>query len=151
MSALDAPAPTDAAELQNVLTRYVDSVDGYQKAAEIIANEQLAAAFSEISARRLKITERVSRLISSEGGRADESGSAEALIHRWWIALRTNISEEELGSTLAECLRGEKELQRAVKAALIHGNLKPQHQEIIADMAVELDDTVHVFETSLNF
>jgi hypothetical protein len=43
---------TDAPELQNVLTRYVDSYDGYRQAAEVVESPHLATAFLEIADRR---------------------------------------------------------------------------------------------------
>lgn len=150
MSLIDASPPTDAAELQNVLTRYVDSVDGYKKASEVVGEKHLSDAFLEISGRRRGLIHRVSSLITREGGKPDETGSAEALLHRWWISVRTGMSDEDLRTTLEECVRGERELQRTVKGALMKGDMKPSHQDIIADMAVEIDDTLQTFQTTLN-
>jgi uncharacterized protein (TIGR02284 family) len=150
MVTLDPLAPTDSAELQNVLTRYVDSVDGYRKAAQVVDQTDLAVAFEDISNRRSKLVERVSSLIENEGSKSDSSGSAEAVIHRWWMDVRARMTDEDLRVILDECLRGEKELQRTVRRALAHGELKPVHQDVIADMAVELDDAIHTFEAFLN-
>lgn len=105
-----APAPTDAAELQAVLTRYVDSCNGYEQAADVMDDPRLAADFLQIAKRRQLIVERVAGMIRKQGEKPDLGGSTEALLHRWWIQLRAGLTTEELRATLAECIRGEREL-----------------------------------------
>lgn len=56
---------TDAAELQNVLTRYVDSIEGYTQAAAVVGTPHLASAFLDIAQRRKAIAEQVAHLIST--------------------------------------------------------------------------------------
>ncbi len=141
---------SDAAELQNVLTRYVDSCDGYNQAAEVVESQSLAAAFLEIAARRKVIVAHVSALIVRQGEKPEVGGSPEAAIHRWWIRVRAKMTDEEFKSTLAECVRGEKELARTIEEALDHGNLEAHHASIIAEVATELKEALHTFETVLS-
>ena len=143
-------AAKDAAELQNVLTRYVDSYDGYQEAAKAVESSDLATAFLEIAARRKVIVEHVAALIENQGEKPDDSGSPEAAVHRWWLRLRAQMSTEEFEATLAECVRGEKELERTVNGALGKGNLESRHAAILEEIAVELKAAIHTFETALN-
>lgn len=147
MPTLEESRISDAAELQNVLTRYVDSYDGYNQAAEVVESPGLAAAFREIAARRKIIVARVTALILKEGERPEVDGSPEAAIHRWWIRIRAKMAEEEFKATLAECLRGEKELARTLQVALDHGNLDANHAAIIAEVANELKQALHTFES----
>lgn len=58
---------TDAAELQRVLTRYVDSCDGYRQAGEAVEAKWLKDAFLDISKRRGVVVEKVATLIESQG------------------------------------------------------------------------------------
>ncbi len=141
---------SDAAELQNVLTRYVDSCDGYSQAAEVVESPSLAAAFLEIAARRKLIVAHVATLIVRQGKKPEVDGSPEAAIHRWWIRVRAKMTDEEFKSTLAECVRGEKELARTIQEALDHGNLVSNHASIIAEVATELKEALHTFESVLN-
>lgn len=149
MPASETPGPTDAAELQSVLTRYVDSYDGYIQAAEVVDSPNLAGAFREIAARREIIVDHVATLIVKEGAKPDEAGSPEAAIHRWWIRLRTKMTDEEFKATLAECVRGEKELARTIDEVLEHGNLEATHAAIVAEVAAELKEALHTFEMVL--
>ena len=141
---------SDAAELQNVLTRYVDSCDGYTQAAEVVESPSLAAAFMEIAARRKIIVAHVAVLIVRQGEKPEVDGSPEAAIHRWWIRVRAKMTDEEFKATLAECVRGEKELARTIQEALDHGNLVANHASIIAEVATELKEAIHTFESVLS-
>lgn len=141
---------SDAAELQNVLTRYVDSFDGYTQAAEVVESPGLKAAFLEIAARRKTIVEHVATLIVKQGEKADLDGSPEAAVHRWWIRVRAGMTDEEFKATLAECVRGEKELARTIQTALEHGNLEANHATIVAEVATELKAALQTFESALN-
>ncbi len=136
---------SDAAELQNVLTRYVDSVDGYTQAAEVVESPGLRAAFLEIAARRKIVVSHIAVLIVAQGEKPEVDGSPEAAVHRWWIRVRATVTAEEFKATLAECVRGEKELARTVDAALEHGNLEANHAAIIAEVASELKEALRTF------
>jgi uncharacterized protein (TIGR02284 family) len=150
MPAVEEIRITDAAELQNVLTRYIDSYDGYNQAAAVVGSPTLAAALLEIAARRQVIVRHVSTLIINQGEKADTEGSPEAAIHRWWIRLRVMMTDEEFKAVLAECVRGEKELARTVQDVLDHGNLEPEHAVIIAEVFTELQEAIHTFESVLD-
>lgn len=150
MSSVEDARVNDAAELQNVLTRYVDSIDGYNQAAEVVESEDHAAAFLEIGQRRKKIAEQVARLIIDLGEKPEFSGSPEAAAHRWWMSLRVGMSDEEFRATLAECVRGEKELARTVHDALEKGDLRPAHAQVVSTMAGELLEALQIFETVLH-
>ena len=140
---------SDAAELQNVLTRYVDSHDGYTEAAKVVESPGLKSAFLEIAARRKVIVEKVATLIAKQGEKAEIEGSPEAAVHRWWMRVRAGMTDEEFKATLAECVRGEKELARTVECALEHGNLGANHVAIITEVATELKVALHTFESAL--
>lgn len=141
---------SDAAELQNVLTRYVDSYNGYTQAAEVVESSSLRSAFLEIAGRRKVIVARVAALIFRQGEKAEIDGSPEAAIHRWWIRVRAKMTDEEFKAALAECVRGEKELARTIQVALDHGNLEANHAAIIAEVATELKEALHTFEILLS-
>ncbi len=149
MTDLEDARLKDAAELQNVLTRYVDSHDGYIQAAEIVESPGLAAAFLEIAARRSVIVEHVAALIVKQGEKVDTEGSAEAAVHRWWMRVRAQMTDEEFKATLAECVRGERELARTIQSVLDHGELEAHHAAIVKEVAVELEQALKTFEQVL--
>ncbi|MEO7100346.1 MAG: PA2169 family four-helix-bundle protein [Luteolibacter sp.] len=140
---------TDAAELQTVLTRYVDSYDGYQQAAAVVENQGLRAAFLEIAERRKTIVEHVATLITRQGEKPDVEGSPEAAVHRWWIRVRATMTDEEFKATLAECVRGETVLANTIQSALDHGHLDSTHAAILSEVSEELKAALLTFETAL--
>lgn len=149
MASADTNTITDAAELQNVLTRYSDSYYGYVQAAEVVESASLATAFLEIAERRKHIVDQVSLLIVREGETPDTDGSPEGAIHRWWIRVRAQMTDEEFRATLEECVRGEKELARTVTNALEHGIHDSHHAAILADISSELKEALQCFEIAL--
>jgi|GEM_PF-1967047 len=105
------------ANLQAVLTRYVDSSLGYDEAGKVTADPATATAFQEIADARAEDSAQIA-CIEALGTHADSRGSPEARLHRWWIDVRDKISGRDTGAVLDECLRGESELLRTIKAAL---------------------------------
>ncbi|GAA5116852.1 PA2169 family four-helix-bundle protein [Luteolibacter yonseiensis] len=140
----------DAAELQHVLTRYIDSYHGYQQAAAVVSSPSFAEAFLEIADRRQLIVRHVSTLILNQGEKVDSESSPEATLHRWWMLARALMTDDELKAVLAECVRGEKELSRTIHDVLTHGNLDANHAAIITDVATELEEAIRTFESVLN-
>ncbi|MFT4176828.1 MAG: PA2169 family four-helix-bundle protein [Luteolibacter sp.] len=137
-------------ELQPVLTRYVDSLEGYLHAAQLIENPGYAAAFIEIAGRRKAIIGAVSKLIVKEDEEPDHSGSPEAMLHRWWMTARAAMTDEELRAMLEECVRGETELLRVLNEALNQGgNLKPEHYQLLASVSAEVEMAIETFKQAL--
>jgi len=141
---------SDAAELQRVLTRYIDSYDGYHQAADVVESPSLKVAFLEIAERRKVIISHVTTLIVNQGEKPDTDGSAEAAVHRWWIRVRAQMTDEELKAVLAECVRGETVLANTIQDALDHGDLDSNHAEILAEVSAELKAALETFKTALD-
>jgi uncharacterized protein (TIGR02284 family) len=144
------PTPlSDAAQLQEVLTRYVDSRDGYLQASKLIPQEGLAKSFELIAQRRDLIASKVALLIEDQGFRPDEDGSPEAGVHRWWLRVRDKMTDQEADTILAECVRGETELVRTLNAALEKDELLPEHRQLIEDMISEVTLAVRAFDSAV--
>ena len=129
---------SDSARVQDVLTRYVDSRDGYLQAATLVAQPGLAESFRLIAQRRDVIASRVAALIQEQGAKADEGGSIEAGVHRWWIRVRDKMSEQETDAILNECVRGEEELERTLQAAIEDEHTSEEHRAIFRDAVGEV-------------
>ena len=120
------------------------------EAAKVIESASLAAAFLEIAARREAIVAQVSSLIVNQGEKPDQEGSAEAAVHRWWIRVRAQVTDEDFKATLEECVRGEQELARTIQAALDKGHLIPAHAAILTDAADELLLSLQTFKSAID-
>lgn len=140
---------TDASQLQEVLTRYVDSRDGYLQASKLVPQPGLAESFELIALRRDLIANKVAEMIEAQGFRPDVGGSPEAGVHRWWIRLRDKMTTQEADAILAECVRGEHELQRTLQAAIQEDHLTPEHRELISDAVAEVNLAIRAFESAI--
>jgi uncharacterized protein (TIGR02284 family) len=148
---MNTPLPlhgSDATRLQDVLTRYVDSRDGYLQASKLVPQKGLAESFELIAQRRDLIASRVAELIHEQGTKPDEEGSVEAGIHRWWIRLRDKMTDQEADAILSECVRGEQELARTLQAALEDEHTLPEHREILSDALSEVNLAMRAFESA---
>ncbi|MFC7337899.1 PA2169 family four-helix-bundle protein [Haloferula chungangensis] len=141
--------PNDAPELQEVLTRYADSRDGYHQAAELIDHDGLAREFRRIAARRTRVIEQLETAILVQGKKPDSEGSTEAKLHRWWIEMRTGMSDDELSAVLSECLRGELELERTIASARDDSHVMPEHRPLLSEAAEESKSTATELDTLL--
>lgn len=149
---MDTPLPlhaSDAARLQDVLTRYVDSRDGYLQASRLVPQKGLAESFQLIAQRRDLIASKVATLIQEQGAKPDEDGSVEAGVHRWWIRLRDKMTDQEADAILSECVRGEQELARTLEAALEDEHTLPEHREILSDALSEVKLAMRAFESAV--
>jgi uncharacterized protein (TIGR02284 family) len=145
------PLPvTDASELQDVLTRYVDSRDGYIQAAELVTSESLAASFRAIAERREVIIGRVAEMIGSQGLKPDLQGSSEAGVHRWWIRLKEKMTEKDTDAVLDECIRGEEELERTLESALDNPKVEAAHTALFREVLAEVQIAIRSFKIAVD-
>lgn len=143
----DENTRTDASELQEVLTRYIDSRDGYLKAAKLVEHPTLADEFRNIASRRGEVAALLSGAISSQGSDVDRDGSPEAGIHRWWIEMRAKVSSEETEAVLSECIRGERDLERTISSATSDADVLPEHKPMLMNALEDIHRTVVALET----
>lgn len=143
-------AINDVDELQEVLTRYIDSRNGYRAAADEVDYQALANTMLKIAKRRNTIAETFSELIAAQGYRADVDGSNEAKIHRWWIHLRAGMSNHEISSVIHECLRGETELEKTLRSVRENPELLPEHLPLIEAALEDIKETVADLEAADN-
>lgn len=150
-STLDHPASSvnDCPELQDVLTRFVDSRDGYLQAAETIGDPGLQSAFRSIAGQRQQVAGTLTELIHVQGADAERDGSNEAAVHRWWLKLRAGASADENRAVLAECLRGEKELKNTLLSAMIDPEVPTDHLQILQSALDQIIDTVAELEAAV--
>lgn len=141
---------SDIPDLQDVLTRYVDSTRGYLQAAELMERADFSAAFAEIAARRGELAVELSTLIRGEGERAEEGASIEGALHRWWIRLRDTLSDEELEAVLRECVRGEKVLLASIEKALDGQAITTGHAVVLRRARDEIATAILQFTTILD-
>ena len=137
-------------KLDHALARFIDSREGYAHAAALIDVPDLAAAFTEISARREAIIGRLSALhAASTDADPPEEGTPEGAAHRWWMGLRGKMTSETLHPVLSECIRGEKSLAEAIRAALAEDTLPAHIASFLKGTLAEVEMAVEHFEWAI--
>ena len=104
----------EAAPLQEILTRLVDSIAGFRLAADFATDASFIRLCQRSADSREAIVEELAAVIAACGGEPSLDGSREASIHRAWIRLTCQVHPQFRKRLRAECERGEKEFQRTL-------------------------------------
>jgi uncharacterized protein (TIGR02284 family) len=105
-------------ELKNVLTRVVDSADGYENAAQSADNGSFAVMFRERAQERRGFATEIRNHLQSVGENVDEDGSLLASAHRAFTDLRDAVTGRDDQAILNEVERGESKLLNDYESAL---------------------------------
>ena len=105
-------------ELKSVLTRVVDSVDGYESAAKDAQQGRFKSMFEEKAQERRQFASEIRNHLSGLGEQVDEDGSLLAAGHRVFKDLRNAITGGSDEAVLKEVDRGESTLLKEYDDAL---------------------------------
>ncbi len=95
-------------ELNDILAKTHDSVEGFREAAANVNDNRLMSYFNEqVITRKAFVTE-LEREIRSLGGEPAEDGTIAGTLHRGWINFKSSFSTDNTEEVLEECIRGEK-------------------------------------------
>jgi uncharacterized protein (TIGR02284 family) len=106
----------EAAPLQEILTRLVDSIAGFRLAADFATDAAFIRLCQRSADSREAIVEELAAVIAGCGVEPSLDGSREASIHRAWIRLVCQVHPQFRKRLRAECERGEREFQRTLGA-----------------------------------
>ena len=105
-------------ELKDVLTRVVDSADGYENAAEDAQASSFAVMFRERAQERRQFASEIRNHLTSLGETVHEDGSLLAGAHRAFTDLRNAVTGSSDEAILKEIDRGESLLLKEYDDAL---------------------------------
>lgn len=105
-------------ELKSVLTRVVDSADGYESAAKDADQGRFAVMFREKAQERRGFATEIRNHLSGLGEQVDEDGSLLAAGHRAFKGLRDAVTGSDDTAVLKEVDRGESTLLKEYDDAL---------------------------------
>jgi uncharacterized protein (TIGR02284 family) len=129
--------------MKNLLTRLVDSREGYRESIEHVRSPAVKSVFEEFMARRDRDASEVRAYLTRMGHSADDDGSILASAHRTFTSLKDSVTGSSDAQTLSEVIRGEKTLlgayDKAIEAAGAadpeFGWLSEQHASLKAAIA----------------
>ena len=105
-------------ELKDVLTRVVDSADGYESAAEDAEQGRFAIMFREKAQERRAFATEISNHLNTLGEQVDEDGSLLAAGHRVFKDIKDAVTGKDDKAIITEVDRGETHLLKTYDDAL---------------------------------
>jgi uncharacterized protein (TIGR02284 family) len=115
-----------AAELNDVLERNYDAVNGYKDAARDVEHAALKEYLLKQAVERVRFGKEIREEIILLGGTPTEEGSALGFLHRTWMNFKTNLVHDNEDEVCEECIRGEKAAVEEYDALLKEVELSPR-------------------------
>lgn len=117
--------------LNELIETTIDSVDGYEQAAEVASDPDLAGTFRRFAAERREALDRLRAEVRALGGEPEDDGSVLAAAHRLFLNLRTAV-QDDTQAAIAEVERGEDYITAQYEGALNSDLLAPSVRAAIA-------------------
>jgi|SRR5690554_8075347 len=115
-------------QLNGLLERNHDAVNGYKDAARDVQNKELREYLLAHAKERLRFGKVINNEILALGGTPVKTGSTLGLLHRSWMNFKTNLVHDNEDEVCEECIRGEyvaiEEYDDLLKIAEIPEELK---------------------------
>lgn len=115
-----------ASELNDVLERNYDAINGYKDAARDVENDALKEYLIKQAAERVRFGREIREEILLLGGTPTEEGSALGFLHRTWMNFKTNLVHDNEDEVCEECIRGEQAAVEEYNELLNETELSPR-------------------------
>lgn len=128
---------TDAKVLQTLTDTAIDSVHGYEKAAQRAVNPQLKSTLTQQAAKRRATVDKLNAEIRRLGGEPRTDGSTAGAIHRAWVSLADAIGDKD--ENAAERVEeGEDYICGKFKEAIDQNKLSPDALAVVQEAYMEI-------------
>lgn len=93
--------------LNDIIETLQDGVDGYRRAAQDTETATLKMLFQGYADQRMNFKTEVQSMVAQLGGKAENTGSTAAKLHRGWIDLKSTLMGRNDEAILEECENGD--------------------------------------------
>jgi len=104
--------------LNHLIETCRDGVNGFEHAAELVADPAFKLLFTDLARRRSQVAAELVPHAQRFGGAEAADGTVAASLHRKWMDVRDNWSRHDDRAILAEAQRGDSMTVAAFKDAL---------------------------------
>jgi uncharacterized protein (TIGR02284 family) len=122
----------DVSKLDDLIVTTIDSIRGYEQAAEHADAGRYASFFAEMASERLGVVEALSNASRDLGGTPADYGSTAATVHRRWEDLRRVLGGGD-DAILKEVERGEDYLKEEFDRVLNDDRMTGRTQAVVRD------------------
>ena len=133
--------------LKTLLTRLVDSREGYRDALDHVESTHVKGILSQFMERRDRNASEVRAYLVKEGHSVDEDGSLLASAHRTFMDVKDSLTGSDDSATLAEIVRGEKTLLSAYDDALTAAGGADPEYAFLTEQHASLKSAIAQLET----
>ena len=127
----------DSEALNSLLATVIDSIDGFEKANELVDTASYKPIFIEVIDERRKIAEEIEAHIRQAGGTPDDEGTLMASAHRMLMKLRDVVSSGDI-AVVDEAERGEDYIKAKFEKAAQDRDLSPEISAFVASAATRV-------------
>lgn len=129
-------------ELKDVLTRVVDSADGYESAAEDATQGRFAIMFKEKAQERRAFATEIRNHLNTLGEQVAEDGSLLAAGHRVFKDIRDAVTGKDDQAVINEVDRGETHLLKTYDDALEDIPPSDQAYQLLSKQRASVNETL---------
>lgn len=113
----------DVTVLNTLIATLLDSVEGYQKSAEDLDNEQYRRLFLERARERQAVVAKLQAAVGQLGGNPEDDSSTMGAIHRAFLDLKSAVMGRDDKAIINEVERGEDYLKEKFETAMNNADL----------------------------
>ncbi|MGB3586964.1 MAG: PA2169 family four-helix-bundle protein [Tunicatimonas sp.] len=137
-------------ELNDLVEKNHDAVDGFQNAAEKVKDHDLKNFLMEHVHQRNQFNSELRQEITSLGGTPKETKEGSASLHQTWMDIKSALSSNKEEAVLEECIRGDKnalkEYQDVLQETEVPDNVKTTVRKQMEKIETSLQELVRLEE-----
>jgi uncharacterized protein (TIGR02284 family) len=122
----------DISVLNGLIQTTLDSLKGYEDAAEDAESTQFATMFADFARDRAQVATTLQGEVTRLGGTPEQSSSFLAAAHRSFMDLRQALTGKDDKAIILEVERGEDHIKAKFQSALDDPDLSPSTRALIA-------------------
>ncbi len=119
------------ANLQDVVKNNRQSIEVYNRAAEMVNNAPMSMLFDRLRQQRLYFENIMERILEEQGSEVEEDFNLNILARKIWMDIRNLMVYRNEYDILAEVIKAEAKLKKSVEKLLEEGTLDENEEKII--------------------
>lgn len=124
---------TEIATLNSLIKTTLDSVKGFEDAAQHSDSQRFAPFFSEMAQQRRQVVTRLQEEVRRLGGNPEDDSSFLAAAHRTFMDMKHAVTGSDDKAVINEVERGEDVLKEKYDTALREASLSPEVKAVILE------------------
>ncbi|MBW8911996.1 MAG: PA2169 family four-helix-bundle protein [Sphingomonas sp.] len=124
---------TDVSTLNSLIKTTLDSVKGFEDAAENVDATRFSSQFREFAQERRQVVTMLQAEVRRLGGNPEDDSSFLAAAHRTFMNLKDAVTGRDDKAVVEEVERGEDYIKEKYQAALRDTDVSPQVRQVIEE------------------